>query len=461
MQSTRPRPPPPPPPRQARPAPPLPPGWAEYYAQGGRPYWYNAATGVTTWERPLVRPAPPPPPPRSQPQEQPKKKLPRKRIPGTRWLLVSTHDGIDFYYNKDTKSSVWEMPPELDEPLRAMRDAERKHHAPQHVDVPPAKRTKIESDQLHAQDAPRAKDAPQTTDDAPPASHDAPETPTSAETAAPPVTDAPASAESKAQEATEMTEEDLQWQLENMDPEELAELGLLPEASDNEDTTENQEKSQDDDEMPSNDKAPAEPEASDEEKIEAFMMMLHEKQISPFSSWEKELPKLIADGRYNAVQPHSKRKQLFNNFCHAMAEEHREKKQAAQKQQLPPEAQFKEMLLDLVPSKMYWDDFKRKARNDPRFLAVRESRARETLFKDHVRALSAKAASHSSKSSKSSAKSRASPQDEYMALLKETKLYPGMRWRDAKRLLDGDDRYHAISSKDLREDLFRDYLDTL
>jgi len=30
----------------------LPPGWAAHHTSDGRPYWYNAATASTMWERP-------------------------------------------------------------------------------------------------------------------------------------------------------------------------------------------------------------------------------------------------------------------------------------------------------------------------------------------------------------------------------------------------------------------------
>ena len=40
------------PPVQAAPAPKPAASWTEHTADGGHKYWYNAATGVSTWERP-------------------------------------------------------------------------------------------------------------------------------------------------------------------------------------------------------------------------------------------------------------------------------------------------------------------------------------------------------------------------------------------------------------------------
>jgi transcription elongation regulator 1 len=46
----------------------------------------------------------------------------RVKIPGTIWLLVTTDDGIDFYYDKATKSSVWEMPEELEDAVAQLKE---------------------------------------------------------------------------------------------------------------------------------------------------------------------------------------------------------------------------------------------------------------------------------------------------------------------------------------------------
>ena len=98
-----------------------------------------------------------------------------------------------------------------------------------------------------------------------------------------------------------------------------------------------------------------------------------------------------------------------------------------------------------MTKKMYWDDFRRKFKQDPRFNALSSTKEKEALFKDHVR--------HNLNKKKN-------PVDDYIELLKSTPdIVQGIRWRDAKSLLERDDRYHAIEDKDKREDLFRDYLE--
>lgn len=42
-------------------------------------------------------------------------------------------------------------------------------------------------------------------------------------------------------------------------------------------------------------------------------------QVTPFSRWERELPKLIADERYQAIPNMKERKALFDDFCRTAA----------------------------------------------------------------------------------------------------------------------------------------------
>ena len=45
--------------------------------------------------------------------------------------------------------------------------------------------------------------------------------------------------------------------------------------------------------------------------------------VNPFSRWEKELPKLIADPRYTAVGSLKERRLIFDDFCKTSADEHK------------------------------------------------------------------------------------------------------------------------------------------
>jgi transcription elongation regulator 1 len=96
---------------------------------------------------------------------------------------------------------------------------------------------------------------------------------------------------------------------------------------------------------------------------------------------------------------------------------------------------------------MYWDDFRRKYKDDPRFKAMKITKEKEALFKEHV---------------KYNLNKMTDPTEAYLNLLKETKeITKGIRWRDAKKILEVDDRYYLLDDKDKREDIFRDYLETI
>ena len=48
--------------------------------------------------------------------------------------------------------------------------------------------------------------------------------------------------------------------------------------------------------------------------------------VTPFSRWEKELPKLITDPRYTAVGLLKERRLIFDDFCKTSADEHKRSK---------------------------------------------------------------------------------------------------------------------------------------
>lgn len=99
---------------------------------------------------------------------------------------------------------------------------------------------------------------------------------------------------------------------------------------------------------------------------------------------------------------------------------------------------------------MYWSDFKYKYKRDTAFVAVLDSKKKEKMFKEHIKAIERR-------------KERsAEVEDDYKDLLRETReINSRSRWRDIKRILEKDDRYHAIRSSHQREDMFRDYLEDM
>ena len=56
------------------------------------------------------------------------------------------------------------------------------------------------------------------------------------------------------------------------------------------------------------------------------ILCLYAQGVTPFSRWEKELPKLITDARWTAIGSLKERRLLFDDFCKTSADEHKRAK---------------------------------------------------------------------------------------------------------------------------------------
>merc|ERR1712099_136470 len=91
-----------------------------------------------------------------------------------------------------------------------------------------------------------------------------------------------------------------------------------------------------------------------EVRMTQFRELLEDKQISAFSTWEKELHKIVFDPRYLLLTS-KERKQVFDKYVRERAEEERKEKKAKAKER-------KENFVDLckevgVTSKSSWSEF--------------------------------------------------------------------------------------------------------
>ncbi|KAJ2965014.1 hypothetical protein NQZ79_g161 [Umbelopsis isabellina] len=382
----------------------LPPGWTQHRAPTGQPYWYHSYTGMSSWTPPYHNPNGPPgsnldsQPFRSQPKPkivEKEKPVERKKISGTEWQLITTNRGNDFFYHKKTKTSVWEMPKELQDAIRALEEENNN------------KKRKLDDEEEEDQEH-KSKQA------------------------------------NVEEEMTEFTEEDVMWQLQAMQEEEgeTEDADMAEQAEEDADErsvgSDHLEDINDGEEIPN------------EQAVEAFTELLSESNISPFATWEMELPKFIADNRYKAIKALSRKKTLFDNFCRVLVQQKKKKQSSEVKEKPTPAEEFQSFLDREVKQHMYWSDFKYKYRKEPDFNVELDNRKKEKLFREHVKEIERR--KEKSKSSEM----------EYIDLLRETReINPRSRWRDIKRILEKDDRYHAIRSSHQREDMFRDYLEDL
>ncbi|KAF9289271.1 transcription elongation regulator [Linnemannia elongata] len=545
--------PPPPPPGAFMPPNLLPPGWTEHKAPDGMAYFYNAASGQSSWVRPTMQQSPIPPPPGNgippppgmsgypssqQPLYPPgmgpppgpapvapalieetgkgkKGKKPKKekavkktRILESPWFIVETNLENTFFYNKDTKVSIWIPTPELEIVLAKMGQ-----EATEKIEAERRARDQEEQERLQALKRPFDTDAAGQVDG-----------------------DKRSRNDSEPQ-GTEMTEDDVAWQLAAM--EEIMEDQDQDQhmASQDEDDDEDDEDMQERLRMlqgSSTSRAAVYLEILPEniqEREMAFLDMMRERGVTPFDTVDMAFGKVEKDPRYRLIPDQKDKTALFDSFCVIRAreiKEAREKKEqqeeteekeekehgrkikdrhsassssrdskshtttksssssSASKTSDKPEDVYRRLMEDYTTKTSTWLDFMTKYRVDPRFLGLKPGSLRESTFRQYLSDLKkgiihppSKSSSSSDKdkrSSSSSSHSRSSSTkykatdaeiEEFMSLLKETKkdiLYEhknssSVEWRKIKKLIDRDRRYDAVGSSTERELLFRKYAD--
>ncbi|GFO13671.1 transcription elongation regulator 1, partial [Plakobranchus ocellatus] len=187
-------------------------------------------------------------------------------------------------------------------------------------------------------------------------------------------------------------------------------------------------------------------------RMKQFRDMLAEKEVSAFSTWEKELHKIVFDQRYLLLTSRE-RKQVFEQYVKERAEEERREKHRRIKEK---KEAFRQLMEDSkLHGKSSFSDFAAKYGKDDRFKGIDKMRDRETMFVDFVAELRKK-----EKEEKSLLKEKL--KIDFLKLLKET---PGIernsKWSDVKKKINSDPRYDAVDSSSRREDWFKDYVKNL
>merc|ERR1712058_158063 len=117
-----------------------------------------------------------------------------------------------------------------------------------------------------------------------------------------------------------------------------------------------------------------------EDRMKQFRELLNEKEISAFSTWEKELHKIVFDPRYLLLTS-KERKTVFDKYVRERAEEERKEKKAKAKEKKDG---FRALCEEKnVTSKTSWSEFSREVSKDERFKAIDKSRDRESLFNEY------------------------------------------------------------------------------
>jgi len=116
-------------------------------------------------------------------------------------------------------------------------------------------------------------------------------------------------------------------------------------------------------------------------RMKQFRDMLAEKQVSAFSTWEKELHKIVFDPRYLLLTS-KERKQVFEQYVKERAEEERREKRNKLREK---KDHFRALMEEVsLHGKSSFSDFASKYGKEERFRGIEKMRDREALFSDYV-----------------------------------------------------------------------------
>ncbi|KAG8184519.1 hypothetical protein JTE90_023533 [Oedothorax gibbosus] len=425
--------------------------WAEYKSPDGKPYYYNKVTQVSTWEKPQAlidaenvdgnqvadsskvnagnmvtsmetgtklvedydgmevkengtdidgekmvedNSASNEEPMATDQQELPKKQVDKSRpvsstpISGTPWCVVWTGDGRVFFFNASTHSSFWKIPDDL----KGRTDVEKLLQFP----PPPQSEGAKEGETTAAEDS------------------------------------APESKKMKLEESVEDDEakskSDSPTTKAQIFPGKVSAIEAELRAAKERDT------------MPF------------EVRAKQFRDLLVEKDVSAFSTWEKELHKIVFDARYLLLAS-KERKQVFEKYVKERAEEERSEKRKKMRER---KDDFRKLLEEAnLSTKSTFSDFAQRYGKDDRFKAIEKMREREGLFNEFLQDIRKKERDERFIQREKSKK-------DFIELLKEQKgLDKHTRWSEFKKTISEDSRYKAVDSSSIREDWFKEFVNKM
>ncbi|KAF2713451.1 hypothetical protein K504DRAFT_424084 [Pleomassaria siparia CBS 279.74] len=304
---------------------------------------------------------------RRQPEDKPKH---RSDIPNCApWVLVKTKLGRRFVWNKDTNESFWKFPPHV---MKAVMDfdhkerekKERREHG-QPSDEEDTAMAEVEADLAAVEEEMEKQivrvdgevgmdddseyEEVEVTDDEGEEANKPPKRQRTEE----PTED----------QAMEMGEDDIAWQLAQMEAMEEGDF-------DEEDEEEG---------LP----------LTEEDCKALFKELLDDTRISPYVPWDKVLENdgLYEDERYKALPTMKARKDCFDEWARERI--HYLKEQKANQQTLDPRIPYLALLHKYATPKLYWPEFRRKYKREMKDSKVTD-KVKEQLYRDHIKRLGLK-----------------------------------------------------------------------
>ncbi|XP_020775722.2 transcription elongation regulator 1 [Boleophthalmus pectinirostris] len=186
-----------------------------------------------------------------------------------------------------------------------------------------------------------------------------------------------------------------------------------------------------------------------EARMTQFKDMLLERGVSAFSTWDKELHKIVFDPRYLLLNP-KERKQVFDSYVKTRAEEERKEKK---NKLMQAKDEFRKMMEESkLTARTTFSEFALKHSRDSRFKAIEKMKDREAIFVEFMTAMR--------KKEKEDSKNRGEKvKQDFFDLLSEHHIEGNQRWSKVKDKMETDPRYKAVESSALREELFKQYVE--
>jgi hypothetical protein len=116
-----------------------------------------------------------------------------------------------------------------------------------------------------------------------------------------------------------------------------------------------------------------------EERKAAFITLLNQHKVSPFSSWLLESKKLSDDIRFTQIPTNKERKSIFNGYCETKSLKVLEERSKKTSQDV-----YVDLVEEYVNPRTKYEDFVRRFKRDVRFTKFENVKLKEQLFLKHI-----------------------------------------------------------------------------
>lgn len=179
-------------------------------------------------------------------------------------------------------------------------------------------------------------------------------------------------------------------------------------------------------------------EMSIELRVEQFNALLAEHNISAFSTFERETPKLEKDERFLLLHPQSRR-QAFDDF---LAEKAQDEVKHKKKEKQDKIATFEELLANWKGTR--FSEFAARYARDPRFLIIDKMRERENLFFGYKK-------KNQKKKEQDEAERKEKIKNNFEEMLEEKEADQFKNWSEASKKFKDDDRFKKAPDSEKRD----------